>query len=87
MLAIASILKLKLHGIDILTAFLTGKMDCKVYMEIPKGWKPKTPEEIRLYNSGLPLALLARASQRHWLRPALLRSLPGLCHEANRRQV
>eukprot|EP00466_Bigelowiella_natans_P000149 jgi/Bigna1/32917/e_gw1.1.46.1 len=62
MLAIASILKLKLHGIDILTAFLTGKMDCKVHMEIPKGWKPKTPEEIRLYNSGLPLALLVNKS-------------------------
>ena len=64
LLAIASAHKLSVHSVDINTAFLTGPIDCKVYMMVPPGLDPSLlPEKERqllLTHKGLVSLLLKK---------------------------
>ena len=76
LLAMASAKKLKVHSIDVNNAFLTGPLDCVVYMVIPPGLTKNLlpPQQQTLLESTQPICLalnkgvygLVQAGNMYW---------------------
>lgn len=57
LLAFASLKKYKIRSIDIVSAYLYGKLEEECYLDIPPGWRPRNNIESQLLASNINVAL------------------------------